>query len=56
VAAVVTDEGPEPDVILASFIGPRRIVFQHTFATVASHSITITVTGGTVPIDGIIVR
>ncbi|MGH3034811.1 MAG: hypothetical protein ACRDON_09720 [Gaiellaceae bacterium] len=54
-ASVLTEDGLT-DVILAGFAGPRRIVFEHTFASVAMHSITITVTGGTVPIDGIIVR
>jgi hypothetical protein len=58
VASVMTDGVPAGEVFLADFSGRRRIVFQHTFASAGTHSITITVTsdGGTVPIDGIIVR
>ncbi len=55
VASVLT-EGAPTIVTLAGFSGRRTIVFQDTFASVGPHSITITVTGGTVPIDGIIVR
>jgi hypothetical protein len=55
-ASVMIDGVPAGDRILANFSGPRRIVFQQSFASVDTHTITITVTGGTVPIDGIIVR
>ena len=55
VASVLT-EGAPTIVTLADFSGRRTIVFQDTFASVGPHSITVTVTGGTVPIDGIIVR
>jgi hypothetical protein len=55
-ADVATDGGTPQPVNLAGFSGPRQIVFQHTFASTGTHSITITVTTGPVPIDGIIVR
>lgn len=56
VASVSTDDGGGGTVMLANFDGHRRIVFSHTFASAGPHSITITVTSGTVPVDGIIVR
>jgi hypothetical protein len=55
VASVVTD-GPPTPVTLADFNGRRKIVFEDSFPSVGPHSITITVTSGTVPVDGIIVR
>jgi hypothetical protein len=51
-AAIVEGE----DVILADFSGRRTIVYERTFGSVGTHSITIEVDSGTVPIDGIIVR
>lgn len=41
---------------LIAFTGPRRVVFQHTFASAGSHTILIDVLVGPVPVDGIIVR
>ena len=41
---------------LIAFTGPRRVVFQHTFALAGSHTILIDVLVGPVPVDGIIVR
>jgi hypothetical protein len=55
-ASVMIDGAPAGDVTLADFSGPRRIVFQDTFASVGLHTITITVISGTVPVDGIVVR
>ena len=39
-----------------SFTGPRRVVFQHSFASAGSHTILIRVLVGPLPVDGIIVR
>lgn len=41
---------------LESITGRRKIVFQHTFASVATHTLAIYAYSGAVPIDGIIVR
>jgi hypothetical protein len=55
-ATVAADGVPPQQVFLSDFSGRRQIVFQHTFPTVATRSITITVDFGTVHVDGIIVR
>jgi hypothetical protein len=55
--ATVEIVGQSPqDVSLADFSGRRKIVFQHTFASVGTHTLRITRVFGTVPVDGIIVR
>ncbi len=41
---------------LIAFSGPRRVVFQHTFASAGSRTILIDVLVGPVSVDGIIVR
>jgi hypothetical protein len=43
-------------VFLDNFTGRRKIVFEHTFASVATYTLTIQAQFGAVPIDGIIVR
>jgi hypothetical protein len=55
-ATVATDGVPPQQVFLSDFSGRRKIVFQRTFPTVATRSITITVDSGTVHVDGFIVR
>jgi hypothetical protein len=55
-ALVSTDEPGTESVLLGDFSGRRQIVFEHTFASAGSHTIEIEVAGGTVPIDGFIVR
>jgi hypothetical protein len=55
--AIVQTEGvPGQEVFLSEFSGRRKIVFQRTFPTVATRSITITVDFGTIHVDGFIVR
>jgi hypothetical protein len=56
VASVLIDGVSAPDVTLADFSGRRRIVFENTFPSVGDHTIKITATSGTVPVDGIVVR
>jgi hypothetical protein len=56
VASVLIDGVSAPDVTLAGFSGRRKVVFEHTFPSVDDHTITISVTTGTVSVDGIVVR
>lgn len=55
VAEVSVDGGPPALVSLASFSGPRQLVFSQ-WVTTGPHDISITVISGTVSIDGILVR
>ena len=55
-ASVTIDAMPAEMVTLGGSTGRRKIVFDETLASVGPHTITIAVTGGTVSIDGIIVR
>ena len=55
--ATVSTEGiPSAPVFLDLFNGRRNIVFEHTFATVGTRTLTIQAITGAIPIDGIIVR
>ena len=55
-AEVAIDAGVPATVDLSAFSGPRRLVFQATFATAVPRTLVVTVSSGTVQIDGIIVR
>jgi hypothetical protein len=55
-AEVLVDTVSQGTVDLGPFSGPRQVVFEHTFQSVGSHTIVIRVAGGTVPVDGIVVR
>ena len=56
IAEVLVDTVSQGTFDLGLFSGPRQVVFQHTFPSVGSHTIVIRVAGGTVPVDGIVVR
>lgn len=55
-ASVSTEGVPSAPVFFDTVTGRRKIVFEHTFATVGTRTLTIHVLSGAVPIDGIIVR
>ena len=57
-AQVTVDTTGGDEVDLTEFSGRRQIVFQHTFANVGTHTISISLLcfPGTLPIDGFIVR
>ena len=54
--SVSTEGVPSRPVFLDQFTGRRNIVFEHTFASVGTRTLTIQAITGAVPIDGIIVR
>ena len=55
--AVVSTEGvPGTFVDLSVVSGRRKIIFEHTFASVGTRTLTIMPSEGTLPIDGFIVR
>jgi hypothetical protein len=51
-----TEGVPGKTVLLQLFNGRRKIVFEHTFASVGTRTLTIHAQSGAVPIDGISVR
>jgi len=55
-AQVVIEGVVQPGINLASFTGPRQIVFEATFPTATPRTLVLTVLGGPFPVDGIIVR
>jgi hypothetical protein len=55
-AQVVIEGVIQPGINLASFTGPRQIVFEASFPTATPQTLVLTVLGGPFPIDGIIVR
>ncbi|MGH3024561.1 MAG: hypothetical protein ACRDNI_12960 [Gaiellaceae bacterium] len=55
-ALVSIDGAPAASVLFSTFDGRRRIVFERTFSSVATRTISIAVVDGTVPVDGIVVR
>lgn len=55
-AQVAIDGGSPVAVDLSAFSGPRRVVFEATFATAVPRTVVVTVSSGTVGVDGIIVR
>lgn len=55
-AQITIDGVPHGSVDLSTFSGSRQIVFQTSFPSASELTLVVTVTGGTVPIDGIIVR
>jgi hypothetical protein len=55
-AQVAIDGGLPVPVDLSAFSGPRRLVFETTLATAAPHTLVVTVSSGTVQVDGVIDR
>ena len=55
-AQITIDGASHGSVDLSTFTGSRQIVFQTSFPSASELTLAVTVIGGTVPIDGIIVR
>jgi hypothetical protein len=55
-AEVTVDGTTTVEVDLADFSGSRRVVFEHTFASVEPHTLLIEVLATPVSVDGIVVR